>query len=338
MGTSQDALGITRYGINTTLGIRQHVPPEPFTGAYRPSPRPRADCSRRKGRDLRQIDRVEFALANPPLETEPPGTPERTLTVTSVKTIRHRGGPHVVTCFLDGDRSTEYVAKIYDGVDYPLGAPGPSVLGYNDCMSFAARDYSIEAWAYRIMQPVIGGTFVPAYHGSWTFNVGQRWVCMILIELVQGECMLDLITRAEDKTTHTIDNARLPPEDFRIRVLQNIREAPLFIWWRAAVRHEDLVARNVIVKPDGSVVIIDFNNVYIYDFMTGTRGRGIGTRPPCRRPSSNGSGRSRWDTRLTTRGYTGCPSGGSRTRAGRPSGWWKRIETTRGLCRLQSVG
>ncbi|KAG7287479.1 hypothetical protein NEMBOFW57_006991 [Staphylotrichum longicolle] len=243
MGTSQNALGTGWYGVNNTLSIRKHLPPDPFTGDYGPSPRPPVDWSRWKGQDLGKIDRVEFALANPPLETVPPGTLERTLTVTGVKTIRRRGGPHVVTCFLDGDPSTEFVAKIYDGVDYPLGGPGPSVLGFNDCMSFADRDYNIEAWAYRIMQPVIGGTYVPAYHGAWTFAVGQRWVRLILLELVQGECMLDIILRAEDKSSHLIDHTRLPPEDFRIRVLQSIHEAHLLIWWHAAVRHDDLVPR-----------------------------------------------------------------------------------------------
>ena len=181
--------------------------------------------------------------------------------------ISTRGGAHVVTCFLDEDRSTEYIAKIYDGVDYPLGDPGPGIFDYNDCMSFADRDYSIEAWAYRTMQPAIGGMgFVPAYHGSWTFPVGERWVRMILIELVQGECMLDIITRAENDHGRAVDYTRLPSEDFRIRVLKSIYEADIFIWWHAAVRHQDLEARNVIVKPDGTAVIIDFNNVYIYDF------------------------------------------------------------------------
>ncbi|KAK3291583.1 uncharacterized protein B0H64DRAFT_409485 [Chaetomium fimeti] len=266
MGMVHDAPGSTRYGVNTTLRIRKHVPPEPFTGDYGESPRPPVDWSRWKNQEPWKVDRVEFALANPPLETTPPGSVERTLTVTGVKTIRDGDGAHVVTCFLDEDSSTEYVAKIYDGVDYDLGDPGPSTYGYNDCMSFAERDYSIEAWAYRIMQPVIGGTFVPAYHGSWTFPVGERWVRMILIELIQGECMLDMIRRAEDDLGLRVDYTLLPPEDFRLRVLKNIHEAKLFIWWQAAVRHEDVVPRNVMVKPDGNVVIIDFNNVYIYDF------------------------------------------------------------------------
>lgn len=266
MGMIHDAPDSTRYGVNTSLHIRRHVPPEPFGGDYGPSPRRRVDWSRWKGQNLCDINRLEFALTNPPFETDPPDSLERTLTVTGVKTIRNRGGPHVVTCFLDRDTSTKYIAKIFDGVDYPLGDPRSAAEDYNDCMSFADSDYATEAWAYRIMQPVVGGTFVPAYHGSWAFAVGERWVRMILMELVQGECMLDMITRAEDKLGLTVDYARLPPEDFRIRVLKSIREADLFIWWHAAVEHEDLVLRNVMVKPDGSAVIIDFNNAYIYEF------------------------------------------------------------------------
>ncbi len=77
MSTDQDedVAGATGYEVNTTLHIREHLPPEPFTGDYGPNPRPPVDWSRWKGRYWDQRDRVEFALANPPLETEPPGFP-----------------------------------------------------------------------------------------------------------------------------------------------------------------------------------------------------------------------------------------------------------------------
>jgi serine/threonine protein kinase len=226
-----------------------------------------------------QIDRVEFALANPPIETEPPVGPERALTIGRTLTRPSRGGVNVVTCFLDGNRSVEYVAKIYDGVDYLLSAwddgSDAGKGGYFDCMTSADRDYSIEAWAYRIMQPVIGNTgIVPTYHGSWTFALQtsqpgrQRWVRMILIELIQGECMLDLVSRAETEPGNgKMDYSLLPPEGFRLRVLQNILEAEHTIWRKAAVLHNDIVPRNVMVKPNGSIVIIDFNQATIYDFV-----------------------------------------------------------------------
>jgi hypothetical protein len=219
----------TSYRANTTFFIREHHPPEPFTGAYGPSPRPPVDWRRWEHQDAWEIDRVEFALANPPLETSPPGQRERTLTITGVRTLRDRGGAHVVTCFLDADQSAEYAAKIYDGANYPLGGRRPYSL---DCMSWADRDYSIEAWAYRIMRSAgLDGAVVPRYHGSWTFALDthiagrQRWVRMILMELVRGECMLDMIVRAEDKMGRRVDYSLLPGEEFRLRVLQNILES-----------------------------------------------------------------------------------------------------------------
>jgi len=217
--------------------------------------------------------RAKFALANPPLRTAPPDEPEaeRVLTITGVKTRRNRGGAHVVTCFLDSDQFVEYVAKTYDGVDYPMGSRNHHSL---DCMTWADGEYSIEATAYQAMQPTIGGKVVPAYFGSWTFALDtnrpgqQRWVRMILIELVKGECMLDIIARAEVKSEGeiTVDYSLLPPEDFRIRVLRNILESDLAIWWEAALEQNDLDPRNVIVKPDGSVVLFDFNQAHIWGF------------------------------------------------------------------------
>ncbi|EAQ84161.1 predicted protein [Chaetomium globosum CBS 148.51] len=270
----------TIYRENKTLRIREHLPPEPFTGDYGPSPRPEVDWSPWQDVPYWQIDRVEFALANPPIETEPPTGPERTLTIGRTLTRPSRGGISVVTCFLDGDRSVEYVAKIYDGVDYLLSAWDDGTEyegkgGHLDCMKWADRDYSIEAWAYRTMLPVIGNTgIVPAYHGSWTFALQtdqpgrQRWVRMILIELVQGECMLDLMNRGEKEPgSGKMDYALLPPEEFRLRVLQNILEAEVTIWRETAVLHNDIEPRNIMVKPDGNIVIIDFNQATIYDFI-----------------------------------------------------------------------
>ncbi|KAG7290329.1 hypothetical protein NEMBOFW57_000329 [Staphylotrichum longicolle] len=186
------------------------------------------------------------------------------------------GGAHVVTCVLDNDPSIEYVAKIYDGVNYPLGAGEESEIycgidGDFDCMTRADMDYSIEAHAYSTMQPVIGGTIVPAYYGSWTFAQDtnqpdrQRWIRMILVEFIQGECMLDIIRRAETGPD-SLDYSLLPPEKIRLCVLQNILEAKATLWWKAAITHSDLEPRNVMVKPDGSVVIIDFNQALVYDY------------------------------------------------------------------------
>ena len=160
------------------------------------------------------------------------------------------------------------MAKIYDPVDYPPG--DDRCHDELDAMTWADRDYSIEAWAYRIMQPLIGGTVVPAYFGSWTFALDtdqpgkRRWVRMIIIELIQGECMLDIILRAE-QGGDMMDYSLLPLDEFRIRVLQNIIEAETTISWETAIDHSDIDTRNIMVKPEGTVVLVDFNQAYIHE-------------------------------------------------------------------------
>ena len=70
-----------------------------------------------------RIDRLDFALSNPPLETPRP-TQAESQVLTILGKIDHRqervDGPHMVSCYLDSDESRHYVAKIYDGFDYPL--------------------------------------------------------------------------------------------------------------------------------------------------------------------------------------------------------------------------
>ncbi|KAK4141967.1 uncharacterized protein C8A04DRAFT_13652 [Dichotomopilus funicola] len=285
--------------------IRKHCPPEPFqvNGHYRDNPRPIADWDLWGARKQYGIDRLEFALAYPPMDDESHQHPstgndtvlERSLTITGSKTRRNndngseRRGAHVLTCFLDGDATVEYIAKIYDGVDYPGSYQEP------DCMTLADMDYSIEACAYRNLQsiPGVGGVLVPAYFGSWTFALDnpnadadpngpaavarQRWVRMILIELVPGECLLDMIERARvpvpslEPTLRPITTTNysvLPPEAFRIRVIRNIIEADIIIWWEALLTNHDFHPRNIMVKPDGKVVIIDFNHAQLFEFTT----------------------------------------------------------------------
>ena len=268
-----------RYPVNTTLRILKHTPPPPF-GYFGDNPRPRPDLSRWEGKTWRDIDLFDLALADPPLETTSPGPLERTLTVTDIKTLRTNGGPNVVACFLDSDPATEYIAKIYDGLDYHEWDPESETdmvdLKWRpEFMTQADQDYCTEAAAYRTMQPRIGTMgIVPTYHGSWTFCVGRdgpghelgagdtyRWVRMVLMERIHGDCMLTIITNAED-VYENLDYSLLPPEPFRLRVLQHIIEAFKFAHWYGMVRHMDYVPRNFIVRPDSSVVLIDFNDSF----------------------------------------------------------------------------
>jgi serine/threonine protein kinase len=217
--------------------------------------------------------RLWFAIENPPLETTPPpSVTEHTFTITGTKTLRRvgidEGGAHVVTGYLDQDKAVQYVAKIYDGLSYPLENQDTG----EDFMTLADCDYAIEAWAYKTMQPApnVVGKIVPGYHGAWTFSVDtevpgrRRWVRMVLLQLVPGETVFDKILRASKNDTLRYD--LLPDENFRLRVLRRAFEAEISIWWYGEVTHGDLEPRNVMVQPDGCVVIIDFNQAVVSRF------------------------------------------------------------------------
>ncbi|KAK4141553.1 uncharacterized protein C8A04DRAFT_39050 [Dichotomopilus funicola] len=244
--SGSSAVNGTPYTEGVVLRIRRHIPPAPFNGPYGYNPRGRAI---NKPEDGVVPDRVAFALDNPPVESCELLDDEYPFTITGVKTLRHlssdnRGGPHVVTGYAEDKKETLYVAKIYDGVDYPWE------LGYEggDCMLDADYDYALEAAAYGTMQAVegVGKKLVPEYCGGWTFPLDT------------GD--------ENPRDGHTLDYSLLPPEDFRLRVLKNLFEAQISIWWDAEVKHEDLEPRNVIVKADGSAVIVDFNQAVLYKF------------------------------------------------------------------------
>ncbi|KAK4118959.1 hypothetical protein N657DRAFT_323490 [Parathielavia appendiculata] len=255
------------YREGVELRIRKHVPPTPFGAGYGPCPRRKVGV----GPDATDVDRVAFAMDNPPLETEPAATEEHTFTITGSKTLRRfhvdGGGAHVVTGYFDRDKGVVCLAKIYDGVYYPLENQDS---GW-DSMTLADADYAIEAWAYETMQPVqgVGAKLVPEYYGTWTFTVAdrpnrRRWVRMLLLQLVPGETVLAKILKATKN--NSVQLSLLPDQDTRLRVLKDTFEAAISIWWEAEVLHGDLSPRNVMVRPDGSVVLIDFNQAVVYPF------------------------------------------------------------------------
>lgn len=163
------------------------------------------------------------------------------------------------------------MAKVFDGVDYPL----VDRMG-TDCMSLADRDYSREAAAYQNMPQDLQGSIVPRYFGSWTFSTEtvisgrHRNVRLILIEYIDGDCMLDILKRAELKTdqrgtyeTPSIDNRLLPPESERIDVLAFVIEAEITLF-HAGIRHRDIAPRNVMILHSPlRVVLIDFNSAIV---------------------------------------------------------------------------
>lgn len=87
-----------------------HVQPEPFGGGYGPCPRRRV----RVGEDAMRlsVDRVAFALDNPPLETAPPAGEEHTFTITGSKTPRRfhvDGGVLTLPLAISTETRTSYV-------------------------------------------------------------------------------------------------------------------------------------------------------------------------------------------------------------------------------------
>ena len=65
------------YAKGVELCIQRHVPPKPFGGDYGPSPRGEAVRP-----ESEFIDRLDYVLANPPLDTVPSTGEEHCFTIT----------------------------------------------------------------------------------------------------------------------------------------------------------------------------------------------------------------------------------------------------------------
>jgi hypothetical protein len=280
------------YQPGSKLEIKAHTPPQPYGAQYG-----NKELVRRPVRGLvddygnNLVDHMGFVISNPPLDTPAPANigaqPARVLTIIDVvshKPKEQGGGPVIVSCYLDADESTTYVAKIYDGFEYELAEPGKRS---SDCMYWADLHYSREAAAYESIPARFQGSIVPRYFGSWTFPLPtgapgrHRWVRMILIEYIHGECMLDMILRAWGATrasprparwreeSQSLDYSLLPPEHERLDILARIVEADTMLWWYGGVSHGDMEPRNVMVSRSGPanavsrITLIDFNNAFV---------------------------------------------------------------------------
>jgi hypothetical protein len=283
------------YQPGDKFDIRRHTPPLPFGIPYETKNNVRTPVrglAVDDGSGRNSVDHLDFVISNPPLEGAPVDTkqarPPRALTIVqklSHKPKRTGGGTVVVSCHLDGDQSTQCVAKIYDGFEYELVQPGSSGL---DCMYRADMDYSREAAAYESIPARFQGSIAPRYFGSWTFPLSTnvpgrpRWVRMVLVEHIDGECMLDMMLHARGATRSNpepklewpdevprIDYRLLPPEEERLDILARIVEAETMLWWYGGVKHSDVAPRNVIISRPASsnassrVTLIDFNAAYV---------------------------------------------------------------------------
>ncbi|KAL2015018.1 hypothetical protein VTK56DRAFT_6518 [Thermocarpiscus australiensis] len=281
------ASALSPYRSGTKFEIRSHTPPQPYGAYYKnkdPIRKPVRGLVDEYGKP--KVDHISFVISHPPLDTSTPAEVESHI-LTIVDKLSHNpkekgGGPHLVTCYLDADQSRHYVAKIYDGLEYAL-ANGWG----DDCMYLADMHYSREAAAYESIPLRFQGNIAPRYFGSWTFPLRtgaygkQRWVRMILIEHIQGECMLDIILRAKGEARggtqqkawndepRMVDYRLLPPEKERLDILARIVEAELNIWWYGGVMHGDVGPRNVMISRSKTsnavsrVALIDFNAAYV---------------------------------------------------------------------------
>ncbi|KAK0739490.1 hypothetical protein B0T21DRAFT_346797 [Apiosordaria backusii] len=286
------------YQKGAVLELRAHVPPLPFGLCYSAYPREEHERVELWSHE----DRIAFAIANPPFDDVSDPNPElHTFTIVEDKTQRRLGvdppGAHIVVGQFDLDLSSDnldqpplLLAKIYDGVDYMVLPESGPTEDYTDIdgMIRADSDYSIEAGAYEIMTPheALSGKLIPRFYGCWTFPLDvpvseghpegqpeQRWVRMILMEFIEGESMEAKINRAKASDSHKLDYELLPAEPKRLYVLKQLIEAEVLLWWEVGLKHEDLEPRNVMIKEDDSIVIIDFCQVRMTTFLNKTAGK-----------------------------------------------------------------
>lgn len=181
----------------------------------------------------------------------------RELEIVEELSVKSDGGAQLVVCHLGND-DQDYVGKIYD----------PLYYGFSDTMwpdlsrdvTFESEmDYCRKTAAYEEMDEWVGGTEVPKFHGSWTFQIplslptGRRTrdVRMILIERIPGKSMLEF-------------NRDTLPESERLETLARMSEIISRISF-IGVHHHDVSQRNIMVcngkKADtvGRIALIDFN-------------------------------------------------------------------------------
>ncbi|KAL1849852.1 hypothetical protein VTK73DRAFT_9802 [Phialemonium thermophilum] len=189
------------YRAGLQLRIKRHIPPPPFGIGYFQEPTHPHHLS---WDELDQFSTPsEYCLQRrPPRETRSHRDQSiHTLDIVEeIATGDHRGA-QIVACRTDLVPDRIVAAKIYDPLYYNF----PDV----DPVYQSDADYSCEAFAYRRLEIVgVDGLHVPAYYGSWTFEmpfarepVRMRAVCMILMERLPGPSVYALL-----KSGHFVDS------------------------------------------------------------------------------------------------------------------------------------
>lgn len=242
------------YRKGKVLEVKKHKACPPF-GANYPDYEGVRKCA--PERELRGKTLVELCVDRPPvggdvLADEKP----QTLEITDEIRVKEDGGAQIVVCRLSGLQQ-EVVAKIYDPLYYGFAnrmwSAQPRDVTYE-----ADMDYAREVAALSELDDQLGGTDVPKYYGSWTFQIPldlpdgrkTRDVRLVLMEHIKGTVMTDLKPESFSEPTRMDLVARMVEAVSRI----------LF----AGVRHGDVSQRNVMVCLAGPdkverVALIDFN-------------------------------------------------------------------------------
>lgn len=242
------------YSKGQSLEIKKHTACAPFGEDYPYYEGVRESASER---ELRGKTLVELCLDRPPFEgvTAVDQDP-RSLEIVEQIRVKDDGGAQIVACRFADDEE-EFVAKIYDPLYYGFAdrmwSDRPRDVTYE-----ADKDYSREVAAYAELDGELGGTDIPKYHGSWTFQLPldvpdgrkMRDVRLILIERIKGRPMTDL-------------KSDTFPESVGLDLVRRMIEAEVRVQF-AGVRHGDVSQRNVMVcltKSDKieRVALIDFN-------------------------------------------------------------------------------
>lgn len=243
---------------------------------------------------LKSVTHTESVVANPATDEKLSSDSDAReglvsqLAITASIAIGAARGPQIVACTVypgtqkgrKGNGSPnpfKAAAKIYDPLYYNF----KDIIGDNprDCVYQAENDYRAETAAYKHLDSHgQAGSFAPAYHGSWTFEMpitlnGElriRHVRLVLIELLPGISIQATRIRNHPDQSMGTDSFHYPQE-YRLEVLARAMDGYVR-QLNIGLRQCDFAGRNVILAADNSsqeqmasglvmprVVLIDYN-------------------------------------------------------------------------------
>jgi catechol 2,3-dioxygenase-like lactoylglutathione lyase family enzyme len=194
--------------------------------------------------------------------------------------VRDGRGAQVFVCRRNGE-VTEYVAKVYDPLYYGFVDLLQSDLP-RDVTYFADGDYTREVAAYAFLeQHGVRNPEVPAYHGSWTFDLPThvqdtnsrtaahtRPVRMLLIEYIDGKALFEM-------------NPAKTPTHYRLKVLSQMMETETRLR-HLGLSHNDFSPNSVLVcgydtfrSGPTRVCLFDFHDAVITECLEDVAKSGV---------------------------------------------------------------